>query len=164
MTNRGRTITASLFVPVALSFLITSYRKAPDEDLRKAAQTWRFLNPDNLSETTDFEAGAWRLDSVAEDGVVVRRLISDSTVQVFNFRRDGRLRTMEIRKTSVKELPVGMWNTDSDSLFIVGNNGRIAMRYGYVLQGSTLILHGNFMIATEIQKKPSFYLSKYVFD
>lgn len=110
----------------------------------------------------NFEHGTWKIDSVGENNSIKDRLIEDSIIQVFNFRKDGVFSAMEVTPRMTKDRVIGKWKVEEDSVFIITEKGNIAMRYGYKLNGSTLTLNGNFQISSNNKKKPSFYLSKYV--
>lgn len=109
-----------------------------------------------------FEYGTWRIDSVAEDKIIKNRLIKDSNIQVFNFRKDGVFSTMEVTSKKTSDYVFGNWKVENDSIFIFIEKGNLAMSYGFQINGSCLTLNGNFEISSNIKKKPSFYLSKYV--
>lgn len=44
-----------------------------------------------------FKHGTWRIDSVGENKFIKTRLIEDSTIEVFNFRKNGVFSAMEGR-------------------------------------------------------------------
>ena len=110
----------------------------------------------------NFEHGTWKIDSVGENNIIKDRLTEDSTIQVFNFRKDGVFSAMEVTSRMTKDRVIGTWKVANDSVFILGESGKIAMRYGFKINGSVLTLNGNFQISSNNKKKPSFYLSKYV--
>ncbi len=110
----------------------------------------------------NFKYGTWKIDSVGENKVVIDRLIKDTVIQVMNFRKDGVFSSMEVSSRWTKDRVIGNWKVKEDSVFIVTEQGNIAMRYGYEFKGSTLSLNGNFHISSNNKKKPTFYLSKYV--
>ena len=113
-------------------------------------------------ELGNFEYGTWRIDSVSENNIVIDRLTNKSVIQVFNFRKNGVFSTMEVTPSVTKDQVIGKWKVEKDSVFILGEKGNIAMRYTYEINESTLFLNGNFNVSSNTQKKPSFYLSKYL--
>lgn len=120
-------------------------------------------NPKKKTEKTEnFKPGTWKIDSVGENELIKDRLIENSTIQVFNFRKDGVFSTMEVTSGMTKDREIGTWKAAKDSVFILGESGKIAMSYGFKIDGEVLTLKGNFQISSNNGKKPSFYLSKYV--
>lgn len=115
-------------------------------------------------ELGNFEYGTWKIDSVGENNVIKDRLTQDSTIQVFNFRKDGVFSLMEVTSRMTKDQVIGKWKVEADSVFIISEKGNVAMRYAYEINGTTLTLNGNFQISSNNKKKPSFYLSKFVED
>jgi hypothetical protein len=106
--------------------------------------------------------GIWKIDSVAENNLVTNRVPKDTIIQAFHFKITQVCATMEIDSTSSKEREIGFWKVKKDSLFILGPTGKLAMPYGFTLNGSVLTLAGNFKISSNNTRKPTFYLSKYI--
>lgn len=129
----------------------------PKQDLEKSNKESVTADkaPDN------FKLGKWKIDSVAENGKIIDRLIGTDTIQIFNFSNDGFLHGIEVTQKVETSRPVGKWKIDADSIFILGSYNQVVMRYGYKMTDSTLFLYGNFEISREIRNKPTFYLSKY---
>lgn len=109
-----------------------------------------------------FKYGTWKIDSVAENKVVIDRLVKDTIIQVMNFRKDGVFSSMEVSSRWTKDRVIGNWNVKEDSVFIISEQGKIIMRYGFEFKGPILSLNGNFQISSNNKKKPTFYLSRYV--
>ena len=110
----------------------------------------------------DFEYGPWKIDSVGEENSIQERLSQKSPIQVFHFRKSGLFSITEITPKVTNDRVMGNWNSKDDSVFIVSDNGAIAMRYAYKINGQTLTLRGNFHVSENNKKTPIFYLSKYV--
>lgn len=109
----------------------------------------------------NFQHGTWKIDSVGENNIIKDRLTEDSIIQVFNFRKNGVFSAMEVTSGKTKDRVIGTWKVANDSVFILGETGKVAMRYGFKINGATLTLNGNFQVSSNNRKKPSFYLSKY---
>lgn len=110
----------------------------------------------------NFKCGAWRMDSVGENELIIQRMFDDTTfIQGFHFRNNGKFSTLEINPGVVKDKVVGSWIIENDSLYVLSEKGNIAMRYGYEFIKDVLVLKGNFEISSKNKKKPVFYLSKY---
>lgn len=104
---------------------------------------------------------SWRIDSVAENNLVIDRLLEDSVSQVFNFRMDGVFSVMEVTPKITKDRVIGKWKVENDSVFIFGKKGNIVMQYGITFNEDLLSLNGN-QISAQNKNRPSFYLSKYI--
>lgn len=110
----------------------------------------------------NFKYGTWKIDSIAENKVIIDRLVKDTIIQVMNFRKDGILSTMEVSNRFTAISVIGKWKVKDDSVFIITEQGKIALRYGFEFKDSTLSLNGKFKISSNNKKKPTLYLSKYV--
>lgn len=113
-------------------------------------------------QTGDFTPGMWRVDSVAEDNLIKDRLIDKTPKQVFNYEKNSHFSVMEVTEKMTKSSQIGTWKAENDSLFVYSEQGHLAMRFGYSINGNKLTLKGNFPISEYNTKKPVFYLSKYV--
>lgn len=113
----------------------------------------------------NFKCGAWRMDSVGENELIIQRMSDDTSfIQGFHFRNNGKFSTLEINPGVVKDKVVGSWIIENDSLYVLSEKGNIAMRYGYEFIKDVLVLKGNFEISSKNKKKPVFYLSKYALN
>lgn len=134
-----------------------SGKSANDEN--KEQEKTIYIKP----QSRGFGHAAWRIDSVAENNVVIGRPFKDPDIQIFHFEKDGTFSTMLVKSSGVTQnRPIGKWKLENDSVFITNNSGDRAMNYGFEMKGPVLILHGNFEVSSSIKKKPTFYLSKYV--
>ncbi|MCE2712431.1 MAG: hypothetical protein LW688_07820 [Cryomorphaceae bacterium] len=152
-----------IIIILATASLITSCSN--ETKMKGETKSNEIQEKNTKSEVVDFgnfKYGTWKIDSVAENKVVIDRLVEDTVIQVMNFRKDGIFSSMEVSSRWTKVRDIGSWKVKKDSVFIVTEQGNIAMRYGYEFKDATLTLNGNFQISSNNEKKPTFYLSKYI--
>lgn len=152
---------ASVLLMMIVSFHLTSCAGETNSLDQKAPQKEIPEGEKGIIGESTFEQGTWKIDSVAEDQVVFDRLMNDSTIQVFNFRKNGDFSTMEVTPKLIKDRLVGTWKAVNDSFFVMGESGKAVMRYGFEIDDSVLKLNANFEVSSQNKKKPTFYLSKY---
>ncbi len=151
------------FYLIGLSILLCNYACTNPSQNKQDSDTIKTKGPEKktIDEIGGFRTGTWRIDSVAENNVIIDRLIDDTLFPVMNFHKTGAFYTLEATSQWAKATPAGTWKIENDSLFILTEKGNVAMRYGFEIKESLLILKGNFNISNNIKKKPTFYLSKY---
>ena len=62
--------------------------------------------------------GTWRIDSVAENEIVIDRQGNEKKFQLFNFRKSGVFSMMEITPNVKKDKVLGHWKTIGNSILI----------------------------------------------
>jgi hypothetical protein len=104
--------------------------------------------------------GTWRIDSVAENEIVIDRQGNEQKFQLFNFRKSGVFSMMEITPNVKKDKVLGHWKTIGNSILI--ENGDKFMKYRFEFSNpNVLILHGEYQISSNNTAKPTFFLTKY---
>lgn len=116
---------------------------------------------DSKKMSSDMIVGKWIIDSIAEDGVIAKILEnSDTSYEGLYFDHKNRVQTVRRTARFEEGKPLCDFELKGDSLFFI-TSGRVFQKYRVVkLRKNVIVLHGNFFIADEIRKKPSFYLSK----
>ena len=104
--------------------------------------------------------GTWRIDSVAENEIVIDRPGNEKKIQLFNFRKSGVFSFMKITPSVKEDRVLGRWEIKGNCILI--ENGAKCMKYRFEFSTpNVLILHGDDQISANNKAKPTFFLTKY---
>lgn len=153
----------TVLINTALLLAIVNFSSCTETEDKIEVETKSTPAPE--VESTDlngFKSGTWKIDSVAENEQVIDRLVGDSVIQVFNFRKEGVFSVMEVLEHRSSDRVLGKWKVHNDQVSILyEETGGKPMIYNFEIDEARLILRGNFEISTQNKKRPTFYLSKY---
>ena len=152
----------TFLITATLLLLVGNFSSCTETVEKIDAETKQTAAPEiESADMNGFKSGTWRIDSVAENQQIIDRLVGDSVIQVFNFRKEGVFSVMEVMEHSSSDRVLGKWKVHNDEISIIYETGGKTMTYNFEIDEARLTLHGNFEISTQNKKKPTFYLSKY---